>query len=739
LGGLLNLLPDDATLRTRVADLSAAGKDGLAQARELLAYVSENYRVESRVIRNRRAHLAATLPTRALDERFSYAPGERELAVLDELLEYAAALGAAEDAQLAGEYRRLLLHAASSSPWALSRLLTSRATRLAESTPAPPSTFADLTSPAAPRDERERIAQLIDHIAPLEGEAQLVRELLRTVERWRDRVDGDFTRAQRRGPLRAPADERLLEALRAVLDAQEARPPEKVLLFSSWPETLAALREPLQRLFGNGAVAEFHAGLDAEQLQAAADAFQSRPECQILLCDELGGEGRNFQMAGRIIHLDLPWSPARLEQRIGRVDRLGGAGRVLSVVPYARDTHEHDLFRIWQDAFQLFTQSLSGLEIALEDVQDELQAALAESPREGLAELFIRIERRVERLRRAVEAERYFEEGALNARRRREFASLSDRYRDGEELRRVVTQWANLAGLRNHTDDSGICVFRPRDFNAASMANARFVDPPDMREALRRARRRNDQTIRGTFNREVAVRREDLVFYAPGDDPWFDAIVRNAREADRGRCCAILRSDARVRTPARLLELRYALQVDLRPLYVAGGDPSQLLRAGGYLRFWWHTLILTEDGEPLGRHDPLRAVLASPFDNARDTHLGQRGGQPAPLEGFRAAYPADSWEPLVDHLQRAAQTLMAEEFDFLEDEAELAREEFGQRALAWRAVQRWLARELGQPADEAAVAAYDAASDALAAGIARPIVALQSACFWVLQPQGAAL
>src|SRR5690606_15190898 len=116
------------------------------------------------------------------------------------------------------------------------------------------------------------------------------------------------------------------------------------------------------------------------------------------------------------------------------------------------------------------------------------------------------------------------------------------KYRDGRILERAVLSWAHHAGLKHDYDrSSGITTFFPKHFNSKSMENANILTLPDMDEAIRRAGRRFTQSIRGTFSRDLAISREDLVFFAPGDDPWFDWIVQNAERADRGRCCAIFR------------------------------------------------------------------------------------------------------------------------------------------------------------------------------------------------------
>lgn len=350
-----------------------------------------------------------------------------------------------------------------------------------------------------------------------------------------------------------------------------------MLVFSSWPQTLDALLPRVARLLGSGTVAQFTAALGPAQLVEEADRFQARDDCRLLFSDELGGEGRNFQIADRILHLDLPWTPAQLEQRIGRVDRFGRAGRVLSVVPFARDRFEHDLFRLWQEAFHLFTQSMSGLEIALEGVQDEVRAALRRSLRHGLADLLPATIARTARLREEVEKERLFEESAIKKPRRQEFQSVSERYRDGELIRGPFLRWANLAGLRNsYSVETRLALFRPREFSLKSMYNAKFFNPPNMEDALVRSGRLRDHVICGTFHRDIAVRREDYVFFAPGTDPWTDALVANAIEADRGRCCAILRAAPELDHHWFGAEFRFSISIDPRPLLAGGHSPTHM-------------------------------------------------------------------------------------------------------------------------------------------------------------------
>lgn len=97
----------------------------------------------------------------------------------------------------------------------------------------------------------------------------------------------------------------------------------------------------------------FGSNLSTEEIELNAYRFQTQDECRIMLCDYTGGEGRNFQCADYIIHIDLPWDASMIEQRIGRLDRLErdmSRPVVYSVVVHAKDTFEEALFTFLKTA-----------------------------------------------------------------------------------------------------------------------------------------------------------------------------------------------------------------------------------------------------------------------------------------------------------------------------------------------------------------------------------------------------
>lgn len=106
----------------------------------------------------------------------------------------------------------------------------------------------------------------------------------------------------------------------------------------------------------------------------------------LCFADESGGEGRNFQCADYVVHIDLPWDANAIEQRIGRLDRMGRESDrpIVSVVPYAEETLEEELFKFWDNGLKLFNHSLSGLEIIMNDINTAIVTAIIKDFRFGL-------------------------------------------------------------------------------------------------------------------------------------------------------------------------------------------------------------------------------------------------------------------------------------------------------------------------------------------------------------------
>ncbi|MBX3180419.1 MAG: DEAD/DEAH box helicase [Candidatus Hydrogenedentes bacterium] len=106
-----------------------------------------------------------------------------------------------------------------------------------------------------------------------------------------------------------------------LLDDVLADPESKVVIFSQW---LGTHEQLIRRLEAEGrGYAYYHGSLDGKRRKEALERFKGDADCPILLCTDSGGVGLNLQEASAVIIMDQPWNPAVLEQRIGRVHRLG--------------------------------------------------------------------------------------------------------------------------------------------------------------------------------------------------------------------------------------------------------------------------------------------------------------------------------------------------------------------------------------------------------------------------------
>lgn len=167
-----------------------------------------------------------------------------------------------------------------------------------------------------------------------------------------------------------PRVEWLLELL---LSARQ----QKVLVICSEAATAIALEEALRTREGiRGAV--FHEGMTIlERDKASAYFAQQESGAQVLLCSEIGSEGRNFQFASHLVLFDLPLNPDLLEQRIGRLDRIGQQNIVEIHVPYLEGTAQRALQLWYHDGLDAFEQTCPTARPVFEAVRDELFELLA--------------------------------------------------------------------------------------------------------------------------------------------------------------------------------------------------------------------------------------------------------------------------------------------------------------------------------------------------------------------------
>ncbi len=162
--------------------------------------------------------------------------------------------------------------------------------------------------------------------------------------------------------------------------------PEKVLIICAHASTAVSLEYQLHLRSGIRSAA-FHEGLSIiERDRAAAWFAEDDNGAQALVCSEIGSEGRNFQFAHHLVLFDLPLNPDLLEQRIGRLDRIGQRQAIDIHVPYLQDTAQEVLFHWLNEGLGLFEQSCSAAYAVFQRFESALQQQL-QQPDEKLGQL----------------------------------------------------------------------------------------------------------------------------------------------------------------------------------------------------------------------------------------------------------------------------------------------------------------------------------------------------------------
>jgi superfamily II DNA or RNA helicase len=212
--------------------------------------------------------------------------------------------------------------------------LTSRVERLRD-IPLDDEDYEDL-----PDDEREELEdRLVSEVSTAETVAELQAEILtlkRLVQRAQAvRVSGNDTKWKQFSAL--------LDDTAEMRDASGNR--RKLIVFTEHKDTLHYLTDRLRTMLGRDeAVVTIHGGTRREERRAVEERFRQDADCTFLVATDAAGEGVNLQRAHLLVNYDLPWNPNRIEQRFGRVHRIGQTEVCHMWNLLAKDTREGDVF-----------------------------------------------------------------------------------------------------------------------------------------------------------------------------------------------------------------------------------------------------------------------------------------------------------------------------------------------------------------------------------------------------------
>jgi superfamily II DNA or RNA helicase len=198
----------------------------------------------------------------------------------------------------------------------------------------------------------------------------------------------------------------------ALLKLLAQNPAEKKLVFVHQRDSLTHLADQLRR--HKVPFAQFSGDLSGPRKDAAIEAF--RDTVPVLLCTESGGEGRNLQFCNTLINFDIPWNPMAIEQRIGRIDRIGQTREVFIFNLVAAGTIEDRVLRILDEKINMFELVVGEVGAILGEVDDQqdfstlVLEAWLQTTDQARADAFTKLENQLLAARREYEGVKQLDE-----------------------------------------------------------------------------------------------------------------------------------------------------------------------------------------------------------------------------------------------------------------------------------------------------------------------------------------
>ena len=613
---LRETFPDDDVLQKRAdnlaAELEANSTDAAARdaaIRSLRLHVKERYRLHHRMLRSRRSDAQDHLDThRTAVDRNEWGGDPREEEVHDLLDQWRmGALAASENSNSDAsnerqQYVRLfrtLMEAAGSDLELLAdvvrmRLGAAKAERL----------FVDLS-------EEER--QVLSGARRFEGEEALLRDALGATVQSEADADDDFVSTKE-------------EWLEQFIDRRlSADGDDCCVVFVTYPSVAAKLHDRLSHVLGDNAVALHSEMSDPESIAKSVRRFREDSACRVLVCDRSAEEGRNLQFASHLLHYDLPWSPNRIEQRTGRLDRIGRQGRTMHTHVYRGPIVETgSIFEAWyqilDEGFGVFSESCADLQFLIHEMENDLIEQRFETGAERVNEQVERLQEKVEEERIEMERQHQFEElEAFEQAGGSFFERLRDLESESGRLRADMDGWIAEA-LRFHRHEApfpdGMLQYQP-NFEGKTLVPFdtimnRFLPRSDKPVTYRRSTAVNSRAETGTAASVFRI-----------GHPFLDELRDYFEWDDRGRAYAIWRQNdawkALGREDRLYFRFEFVLEADISTDNTddVGVHAALQRRADATYAPRFETVVTDRDGAVI-TNERLNELIAAPPRRVQD-------------------------------------------------------------------------------------------------------------------------
>ncbi|MBY6197089.1 RNA polymerase-associated protein RapA [Vibrio hangzhouensis] len=322
-----------------------------------------------------------------------------------------------------------------------------------------------------------------------------------------------------------------------------AKRSEKILVIASRASTALQLEQALREREGIRATV-FHEGMSIlERDKAAAYFAQEEGGAQVLICSEIGSEGRNFQFANQLVMFDLPFNPDLLEQRIGRLDRIGQKRDIDVHVPYLEGTSQAILARWFNEGLNAFAETCPTGRMVYDRYAESIINMLASGETEELDDV--------------IEGSRKYNQELKHELEQGRDRLLEMHSNGGEAAQEIVDKIAATDG------DTNLVTFALSLFDTIGLnqddkgENALVVTPSEhMMVPSYPGLPYEGATI--TFDRDTALSREDMNFIS-WEHPMIQGGIDLVMSEGVGTCAVSLLKNKALPVGTILLELVYVV------------------------------------------------------------------------------------------------------------------------------------------------------------------------------------
>lgn len=318
----------------------------------------------------------------------------------------------------------------------------------------------------------------------------------------------------------------------------------KYLVICHHKDTACALQAHLH-FKGGIQCSAFHEDLTLIERDRSAAWFAAEEDgAQALICSEIGSEGRNFQFCHNLIMFDLPATIDLLEQRIGRLDRIGQKNDINIITPYLAESQQQQLLDWYDQGFNAFEKTEASHSVVFELLNTEFKQTIEQNNEEALDQLINQTNDKIQELHQRFIHGRnrlleLHSQGDDNIQHLIEAVQNSD---DDPELRAFMEQVFNSYGVEEEELSETTVLIRP----GTSLENTHFPNLPE-------------DGFSATYERQVALGREDLEFLS-----WDHPMVRNAMDmvitSGKGSSVMSLLKNKQIKEGTILLEALYIVE-----------------------------------------------------------------------------------------------------------------------------------------------------------------------------------